>query len=45
MEHYIEIPSQLLELLLEHAAETGLSAEEIVDSAIRNYLERLRKNA
>ena len=45
MEHYIEIPSQLLELLLEHAAETGLSVEEIVDSAIRNYLERMRKNA
>ena len=45
MEHYIEIPSQLLELLLEHAAEAGLSVEEIVESAIRNYLERMRENA
>ena len=45
MEHYIEIPPLLVEPLLEHAAETGLSAEEIVDSAIRNYLERMRENA
>ena len=45
MEHYIEIPFQLLELLLEHAAEAGLSVEEIVESAIRNYLARMRENA
>ena len=40
MEHYIEIPPQLVEPLLEHAAETGLSVEEIVESAIKNYSER-----
>ena len=45
MEHYIEIPPQLVEPLLEHAAETGLSVEEIVDSAIKNNLERMIKNA
>ena len=45
MEHYIEIPSQLVEPLLKHAAETGLSVEEIVDSAIKNNLERMIKNA
>ena len=45
MEHYIEIPPQLVEPLLEHAAETGLSVEEIVELAIKNYLERMIKNA
>ena len=29
MEHYIEIPPQLVEPLFERAAETGLSVEEI----------------
>lgn len=45
MEHYIEIPLQLVEPLLEHAAETGLSVEEIVESAIKNYIERMINNA
>ena len=41
----IEIPTQLVEPLLEYAAETGLSVEEVVDSAIKNHLERMIKNA
>ena len=45
MEHYIEIPQEYVEPLLNCAAETGLSVEEVVDSAIKNYLERMIKNA
>ncbi|WP_407723780.1 CopG family transcriptional regulator [Ruminococcus sp. JL13D9] len=45
MEHYIEIPQEYVEPLLRSAAETGLSIEEVVDSAIKNYLERMIKNA
>lgn len=45
MEHYIEIPQAYVESLLRSAAETGLSIEEVVDSAIKNYLERMIKNA
>jgi hypothetical protein len=45
MEHYIEIPQAYVEPLLNYAAETGLSVEEVVDSAIKNYLERMIKNA
>lgn len=45
MEHYIEIPQEYVEPLLNYAAETGLSVEEVVDSAIKNYLERMIKNA
>ena len=45
MEHYIEIPQEYVEPLLRSAAETGLSVEEVVDSAIKNYLERMGKNA
>lgn len=45
MEHYIEIPQTYVEPLLNYAAETGLSVEEVVDSAIKNYLERMIKNA
>ena len=36
----IEIPPTLAEQLLRYAAETELSAEEIVEQAIRKYLER-----
>ena len=39
----IEIPTQLVEPLLEYAAETGLSVEEVVDSAIKNHLERMEQ--
>ena len=45
MEHYIEIPQAYVEPLLRSAAETRLSVEEVVDSAIKNYLERMIKNA
>lgn len=45
MEHYIEIPQEYVEPLLNCAAETGLSVEEVVDLAIINYLERMIKNA
>lgn len=45
MEHYIEIPQKYVEPLLKCAAETGLSIEEVVESAIKNYLERMKDNA
>jgi len=45
MEHYIEIPQKYVEPLLNRAAETGLSIEEVVESAIKNYLERMNENA
>ena len=38
MEREIEIPAQLAELLLLYAAETGLSAEEIVETAFRKFM-------
>lgn len=41
MQNYIiEIPNQYVEPLLQCAAETGLSIEEIVESAIKKLLER-----
>ena len=40
MEKEIEIPAQLAEPLLLYAAETGLSAEEIVETAFRNYMKK-----
>ena len=45
MEHYIVIPQEYVEQLLRSTAETVLSIEEVVDSAIKNYLERMIKNA
>lgn len=41
----INIPSHLTEPLLQYAAETELSVEEIVEAAIKNYLERSHDNA
>lgn len=41
----IEIPDTLSELLLAQAAEQEISAEEIVERAIRNYIERNDENA
>ena len=38
MEKEIEIPARLVEPLLPYAAETGLSVEEIVETAFRNYM-------
>lgn len=40
MKYEIEIPPPLAEQLLRCAAETELSAEEIVEQASRKYLER-----
>ena len=40
MKYEIDIPPPLAEQLLRYAAETGLSAEEIVERTIRKYLER-----
>ena len=40
MEREIEIPAQLAEPLLLCAAETGLSVEEIVETAFRNYMKK-----
>ena len=45
MEKEIEIPTQLAEPLLLYAAETGRSVEEIVETALKNYLERSRDYA
>ena len=36
----ITIPDQLIEQLLQYAAEIELSVEEIVEISIKNYLER-----
>ncbi len=41
----IEIPDTLIELLLIQAAEQELSVEELVERAIRNYIERDDGNA
>ena len=40
----IEIPPQLTEPLLQYASETELPVEEIVETALRNYLERSQDN-
>lgn len=40
MEIEIEISAQLAKPLLLYAAETGLSAEEIVETAFRNYMKK-----
>ena len=44
MEREIEIPAQLAEPLLLYAAETGLSAEEIVETAFRKYMKKGDEN-
>ena len=41
----IEIPNTLIELLLIKAAEQELTVEEIVERAIKNYIERNDENA
>ena len=41
----IEIPPQLTEPLLQYASETELSVEDIVETALKNYLERSQDNA
>ena len=41
----IEIPPQLTEPLLQYASETELPVEDIVENALRNYLERSQDNA
>lgn len=41
----IEIPSQLIEPLLLYASETELPVEDIVETALKNYLERSQDNA
>lgn len=41
----IEIPPQLTEPLLRLASETELPLEGIVETALRNYLERSQDNA
>ncbi|MBQ3285777.1 MAG: ribbon-helix-helix protein, CopG family [Ruminococcus sp.] len=40
MNNTIEIPHEYMEPLFQRAAETGLSVEEIVESAIKKLLER-----
>ena len=40
----IEIPAWLYEMLLNEAAETGSTIEEIVEFAFRKFLERDRDN-
>ena len=41
----IEIPSRLAEPLLQYASETEFSVEDIVETALINYLERSQDNA
>ena len=41
----IEIPPQLTEPLLRLASEKELAVEDIVETALRNYLERSQDNA
>lgn len=41
----IEIPNELTEPLMIAAAEQEISVEEIVERAIRNYMERSEENA
>lgn len=41
----IEIPPQLAEPLLQYASDTELPVEDIVETALRNYLERSQDNA
>ena len=41
----IEIPPQLTDPLLQYASEMELSVEDIVETALRNYLERSQDNA
>ncbi len=40
MEFEITIPEQYEELLEKKAAEQGITVEELLESAIRNFLER-----
>ena len=40
MEFEITIPEQYAELLEKNAAEQGITVEELLESAIRNFLER-----
>lgn len=41
----IEIPPQFTEPLLQYASSTEISVEDIVETALRNYLERSQDNA
>lgn len=41
----IKIPPQFIEPLLRLASETEMPLEEIVETALRNYLERSQDNA
>lgn len=41
----IEIPFKLAKQLLQYASQTELSVEDIVETALRDYLERSRDNA
>ena len=41
----IEIPPQLMEPLLRLVSETELPLEDIVEAALKNYLERSQNNA
>lgn len=41
----IEIPPQFTEPLLQYASEIELSVEDIVETALRNYLERSQDSA
>lgn len=43
-EYTVEIPNQYVEPLLHRSAETGLSVEEIVESAIKKLLGRRMTN-
>ncbi|MBR1385095.1 MAG: ribbon-helix-helix protein, CopG family [Ruminococcus sp.] len=45
MKKEIEIPSQYLETIMAEAEKRGVSADEIVETAIRKFLERSKTDA
>ncbi len=45
MKAEIEIPTQLAEVVVEETSKSGVSADEIVETAIRYFLERSRTDA
>ena len=45
MKAEIEIPSQYVDIIKNEAAKCGVSADEMVETVIRKFLERIRINA
>ena len=45
MKTEIEIPPQYVDIIIKEAASKGVSADEVVETAIRKFLERSRADA